>query len=76
METRALAIAFFYAVGTGIGGITGPLLFGNLINSGRISEVATGFFIGAVVMAIGGGAELAVRRAGRREVARGRSPSR
>jgi MFS family permease len=58
METRALAIAFFYAVGTGIGGITGPLLFGNLINSGRISEVATGFFIGAVVMAIGGGAEL------------------
>ena len=35
METRALAIAFFYAVGTGIGGITGPLLFGNLINSGQ-----------------------------------------
>ena len=28
LETRALAIAFFYAVGTGIGGITGPLLFG------------------------------------------------
>ena len=30
METRALAIAFFYAVGTGLGGIIGPLLFGNL----------------------------------------------
>jgi MFS family permease len=59
METRALAIAFFYAVGTGIGGITGPLLFGHLINSMRIDEVATGFFIGAVVMAIGGAAELA-----------------
>ena len=58
METRALAIAFFYAVGTGIGGITGPLLFGNLINSGKISEVATGFFIGAGVMALGGVAEL------------------
>jgi predicted MFS family arabinose efflux permease len=28
METRALAIAFFYAVGTAAGGITGPLLFG------------------------------------------------
>src|SRR5581483_6463261 len=31
METRALAIAFFYAVGTGLGGIIGPLLFGHLI---------------------------------------------
>ena len=28
METRALAIAFFYAIGTAVGGITGPLLFG------------------------------------------------
>ena len=35
METRALAIAFFYAVGTAVGGITGPLLFGNLIASGN-----------------------------------------
>ena len=33
METRALAIAFFYAVGTAVGGITGPLLFGRLIES-------------------------------------------
>ena len=33
METRALAIAFFYAVGTAVGGITGPLLFGHLIAS-------------------------------------------
>ena len=31
METRALAIAFFYAVGTAAGGIAGPLLFGQLI---------------------------------------------
>jgi MFS family permease len=58
METRALAIAFFYAVGTGIGGITGPLLFGNLIASGKISEVAIGFFIGAAVMAVGGITEI------------------
>jgi MFS family permease len=57
METRALAIAFFYAVGTGAGGIIGPLLFGNLIDSGA-STVAIGFFIGAAVMAIGGAAEL------------------
>ena len=28
METRALCIAFFYAIGTAVGGISGPLLFG------------------------------------------------
>ena len=59
METRALSIAFFYAVGTAAGGIAGPLLFGHLINTGEQSAVAIGFFIGAVVMAIGGIAELA-----------------
>ena len=58
METRALSIAFFYAAGTAAGGIAGPLLFGNFINSGSQDQVATGFFIGAVVMAIGGIAEL------------------
>jgi MFS family permease len=58
METRALAIAFFYAVGTGIGGIVGPLLFGNLIASGNRGEVATAFYIGAAVMAVGGIVEL------------------
>ena len=58
METRALAIAFFFAVGTGIGGIIGPLLFANMIASGNRGEVATAFFIGAAVMAIGGIAEL------------------
>ena len=35
METRAMAIAFFYAVGTGLGGIVGPVYFGKLIESGR-----------------------------------------
>jgi MFS family permease len=59
METRALSIAFFYAVGTGAGGIVGPLLFGHLIASGSQDQVAIGFFVGAVVMAIGGIAELA-----------------
>jgi MFS family permease len=58
METRALAIAFFFAVGTGLGGIIGPLLFANLIASGNRGEVATAFLIGAGVMALGGVAEL------------------
>ncbi len=58
METRALAIAFFYAVGTAIGGITGPLLFGQLISSGQRAEVVWSFLIGAVVMAAAGLVEL------------------
>jgi MFS family permease len=58
METRALAIALFYAIGTAVGGITGPLLFGHFIHSGKASHVATGFLIGAAAMALGGVAEL------------------
>src|ERR1700739_1353702 len=58
METRALAIALFYAVGTATGGIVGPELFGQLINSGQKSLVAVGFFVGAGAMALGGIAEL------------------
>jgi MFS family permease len=58
METRALAIAFFYALGTAVGGISGPYLFGQFIHSGSIDQVATGFLIGAGAMALGGIAEL------------------
>jgi len=53
METRAMAIAFFYAVGTGLGGIIGPLLFGVLVEEG-ISAVAVGYFIGAGLMIAAG----------------------
>jgi MFS family permease len=58
METRALAIALFYATGTAVGGIAGPALFGQFIDSGDASLVALGFFIGAGAMALGGIAEL------------------
>jgi MFS family permease len=58
METRALAIALFFAVGTAVGGITGPALFGQLIHSGDQNKIAIGFFIGAAAMALGGLAEL------------------
>ncbi len=50
LELRALAIAFFYAIGTGVGGIAGPLLFGFLINTGSRSSVAIGYWIGAILM--------------------------
>ena len=59
METRALAIAFFYAVGTAVGGITGPLLFGQLIESGVRAQVMVSILIGAAVMAVAGVVELA-----------------
>jgi MFS family permease len=58
METRALAISFFYAIGTALGGITGPLVFKKLMESGDPSELAIAFVIGSVVMAIGGIAEI------------------
>jgi hypothetical protein len=67
METRALAIALFYAIGTAVGGISGPLLFGRFVHSGDLTQVATGFLIGAGAMALGGIAELlfGVRAEGR-----------
>ena len=58
METRALAIAFFYAIGTGLGGIVGPLLFGHLIATKDRQMVMLAFLIGAGVMALGGVAEI------------------
>ena len=58
LETRGLAIALFFAVGTAVGGITGPAIFGQFIHSGQSHLVATGFLIGALVMIIGGLAEL------------------
>ena len=58
METRALCIAFFYAIGTAVGGITGPLLFGKLIQnasaSGDITGIAPGYFLGGALMIAGG----------------------
>jgi MFS family permease len=50
LEIRALAIAFFYAIGTGVGGVAGPLLLGLLINTGSRGSVAIGYFIGALLM--------------------------
>ncbi|HST54845.1 MAG TPA: MFS transporter [Solirubrobacteraceae bacterium] len=58
LETRALCIAVFYAIGTAVGGATGPLLFAELIKSGKLSHVFVGFMIGAVAMILGGVAEL------------------
>jgi MFS family permease len=57
LEMRALAIAFFYAVGTGVGGVLGPLLFGVLIASGSRASVFVGYLIGAALMIAAGAVE-------------------
>ena len=53
----ALCIAFFY-IGTAARGIAGPLPFGSLIQnasqSGDITKIAIGYFIGAALMVAGG----------------------
>ncbi len=58
METRALAIAVFYAVGTGIGGIIGPQIFGRLVPTGNATDVFYALALGAVLMIIGGVVEI------------------
>jgi len=54
LEIRAVAIAFFYAVGTGVGGVAGPLLFGALIASGSRASVFVGYLIGSALMIAAG----------------------
>ena len=54
METRAMAIALFFAVGTAIGGITGPLLFGKLIETEKETPVFWGYALGATLMIAAG----------------------
>jgi MFS family permease len=50
IEARALAIAFFYAVGTALGGVVSPWLFGTLVASGERSTVFHGYLLGAGLM--------------------------
>jgi MFS family permease len=50
LEVRALAIAFFYAIGTGIGGVAGPWVFGLLIDTGSRQSVFGGYLFGAALM--------------------------
>jgi MFS family permease len=58
METRALAIAFFYAIGTGAGGIAGPLLFSSLVSTGKVADTVVAFSIGATLMILAGIVEI------------------
>ena len=50
LEVRALAIALFYAIGTGVGGVAGPILFGALVDTGSRGSVFAGYLFGAALM--------------------------
>jgi len=52
LESRALAIALFYAAGTAIGGSLSPLLFGWLIETGQPINVSIGYTIAAALLLI------------------------
>ncbi|MBJ7905161.1 MFS transporter [Streptomyces sp. DSM 110735] len=54
METRAMSIAFFYALGTAAGGISGPLLFADLTATGHVGDTVLAFQIGAALMCVAG----------------------
>jgi MFS family permease len=74
LEIRALAIACFYAIGTGVGGVIGPLLFGALIDTGSRVSVFGGYLLGAVLMVAAAGVQwrwgVAAERKPLEEVAR------
>ena len=60
IEARALAIAFFYSVGTALGGVVSPWLFGTLVGSGERSAVFNGYLFGAGLMVAAALVELAI----------------
>jgi MFS family permease len=47
---RQRAIAFFYAIGTGAGGVVGPWLFGALIDTGSRWSLFAGYLLGSLLM--------------------------
>jgi MFS family permease len=59
LETRAIAIAFFYSLGTAAGGVVAPWLFGTLIGTGSRTDVFYGYLTGALLMLVAAGVEIA-----------------
>ncbi len=56
VELRGMAIAFFYAVGTAVGGLAAPAILGALIESGSRPRVAAAYVFGGVLFLVGGAA--------------------
>jgi MFS family permease len=53
LEIRALAIAIFYAIGTLVGGVGAPVLFGWIIGTGSITALFIGYLVAAALMIFG-----------------------
>ncbi len=60
LEARGLAIALFYAAGTGVGGIIAPYVLGTLIGTGSAWAVSGGYLAAAALMLVAAGAEIAI----------------
>src|SRR5262249_56775709 len=58
LEIRALTIALFYALGTGVGGVAGPALFGRLIGTGDRADIGWGYVFAAALMLLAALVEL------------------
>jgi MFS family permease len=50
LEMRAISISIFYAIGTGVGGLVGPALYGMLIETGSREALFAGYAVAAVLM--------------------------
>jgi MFS family permease len=60
VETRAIAISLFYSVGTGVGGVAAPYIFGVLVQSGLRLNIFYGYLVCGVLMAGSAFVELAI----------------
>ncbi|RAK52076.1 MFS transporter [Phenylobacterium deserti] len=58
LETRAVTISLFYAIGTLLGGVAGPALFGALVQSGERSQIFAGYLLGGGLMLAAAGVAL------------------
>jgi MFS family permease len=67
MEMRAMAIAFFYAIGTAAGGLFAPWLFGILIGTHDRNVLSIGYYAGAALMLIAAGCEIFIGVAAERK---------
>src|SRR6266545_2109671 len=57
LEIRAVAIAIFYAIGTLVGGVGAPVLFGWIIGTGSITALFVGYLVAAALMIFGAAIE-------------------
>jgi MFS family permease len=60
LETRAMVIGVFNALGNGVGGIAGPILFGAQIATGSAANLLSGYLIGGALMIFAAAVELAI----------------